>query len=75
MEINSFLCLWYVSCLYFISLLDAPYADGNYQARRDYIKNAIKDCDSNVILIPAEICLGVVHLEKKLQEVSDRKGI
>lgn len=61
-----------VSSVYFS--IDAPYANGNYQTRREYIKNAIKDCDSTVILIPSELCLGVAHLEKKLQEVIGRKG-
>jgi hypothetical protein len=62
-------------CNFLFLSIDAPYANGNYQARRDYIKNAIKECDSNVILIPSEICFGVDHLEKKLQEVTGRKGI
>jgi hypothetical protein len=49
--------------------------DGNYQARREEIQSAIQGSDSSIALIPIEMCLGLSHLEKKLDEVTERNGI
>ena len=60
------------------NIIDAPQEEGTYQKRHLFLQNHLfRDCNynTNVSLIPIQICLGRNHLQNCLEEVIIKGGI